>query len=415
MEQLKKHEYSMDSCNHCGQCKWILSPKMSGWDFAEICPIHQYHCFDAYSGQGLLNISKEVLTGRLKIGEGLEKVLYSCTHCGACDVNCKNVRDIEVLETIHALREICAKEGTVPEALVKKAENVEASHNIYGLPHAQRFAWLPEDYTDDEDADTALFVGCSAYTHPEIALAAIKILRAGGVKFKLLHEDEWCCGADVWRSGQRDKAEKIIARNVDTFRAHGVKKLITACAECFGSFRAIYPRFCEMDIEILHISQVALGLLKEGAIELKAMEKPLKVTYHDPCMLGRLSESYVHWEGEIKPFGLHVPEKQWRRGEKGVYLEPRELLKAIPGLELAEMPRNLEDSYCCGAPSAETDPEMSAFAAYERRREAESTGAEAVVSCCPFCLDALAGEGDGLRSVDLCVLLADCLKEGGGI
>ena len=84
----------MDSCNHCGQCKWILPPKMSGWDFAEICPIHRYHRFDAYSGQGLLNISKEVITGKLKIGEGLENVLYSCTMCGACDVNCKNVRDI---------------------------------------------------------------------------------------------------------------------------------------------------------------------------------------------------------------------------------------------------------------------------------------------------------------------------------
>ena len=114
MEKLKKYEYSMDSCNHCGQCKWILPPKMHGWDYAEICPIHRWHRFDAYSGQGLLNISKEVLTGRLKIGEGLENVLYACTACGACDVNCKNVRDIEVLETIHALRELCAREGTAP-------------------------------------------------------------------------------------------------------------------------------------------------------------------------------------------------------------------------------------------------------------------------------------------------------------
>ena len=88
MDKLKKHEYSMDSCNHCGQCKWILPPKMYGWDFAEVCPIHHYHGFDAYSGQGLLNISKEVITGRLKIGEGLEKVLYSCTACGACVKAC---------------------------------------------------------------------------------------------------------------------------------------------------------------------------------------------------------------------------------------------------------------------------------------------------------------------------------------
>ncbi len=413
MEKLKKHEYSMDSCNHCGQCKWILSPKMSGWDFAEVCPIHQYHGFDAYSGQGILNISKEVLTGRLKIGQGLENVLYSCTMCGACDVNCKNVRDIEVLETIHALRELCAKEGSAPAVLLKKAKAVEESHNIYGKPHSERFAWLPENYVDDSDADTALFVGCGAYTHPEIALAAVKILKAGGVKFKLLYEDEWCCGASLWRGGLVDEAEKLILRNAETFHAHGIKTVITACAECFGAFRGIYPRFCDMDVEILHISQVALSLLQQGAIHLKAAEKPMRVCYHDPCMLGRLSEPYIHWEGEIKPFGLHVPEKQWRRGEKGVYFEPRELIKAIDGLEMVEMSRNLEDAYCCAFHSRDTDPDMSAFAASERRREAESAGAEMLISCCPFCHEAL--DGEALRSKDLCVLLAEHLEEGGKI
>ena len=409
MDKLKKYEYSMDSCNHCGQCKWILPPKMKGWDFAQLCPIHQYHGFDAYSGQGLLNISKEVLTGRLQIGEGLEKVLYACTACGACDVNCKSVRDIEVLETIHALRELCAEAGTAPKSVYERAERVRSCGNEFGLDSEGRFAWLPEDYEDDADADTLLFVGCGAYTHPEIPAAAVKILRAGGVKFKILPAER-CCGGRLWRDGLRNEAEAQIKENMELFRANGIKRIVTACAECFGAFRAIYPAVCEMDIEVIHMSQLALELVKSGAIELEN-ETEMEVCYHDPCMLGRLSEPYVHWEGEIKPFGRHVPDKQWRRGEKGVYSEPRELISAIPGAKLSEAVRNYENSYCCGAASVETDPEMSAHAAAERRRELKSTGAKTLVSCCHKCESALAG--DGLESIDLCVLVARCLKEGG--
>lgn len=409
MDKLKKYEYSMDSCNHCGQCKWILPPKMHGWDYAEICPIHRYHRFDAYSGQGLMNISKEVLTGRLKIGEGLEKVLYACTACGACDVNCKNVRDIEVLETIHALRELCTREDTAPESAKKLCKNVEETGNVYGFDRDNRFGFLPGDFSFEGDSDTLLFLGCSAYTHPEIALAAIKLLNAGGVSFRLFR-DESCCGGAVWRNGFADAAEKIIKENMDKFRRRGIKRIITPCAECFGAFRAIYPRFEDMDIEVFHISQILAELVREGRLSFAAMSEPTVLTYHDPCMLGRLSEPWENWEGEIRPFGRHEPEKKWRRGHGGVYHEPRELLKAIPGLELREMPRNYENALCCGYASKETDLDMSADTAAERMREVCGTGAEAVVSCCSKCVDALGVEG---KAVELCVLLASQLREGG--
>ena len=407
MEKLERFRYTMDSCNHCGQCKWLLSPKAKGWDFAEICPIHQYYGFDAYSGQGLVNIAKEVMNGTLRCGEGLEELVYACSFCGACDVNCKNVRDMEVLDTALALREVCAESGALPDSLREQAKNVKDTHNIYGRPHAERFAWLPEDYEDDPGADTALFIGCAAaYAHPEIALAAIRILKAGGVKFTLLYEDEWCCGASLWRSGQHEAAAALAQRNAELFRRRGIRRIITACAECYGTLRGAYPRFCSMDAEILHISEVAAELLQSGALTLKDGCAPLRVTYHDPCMLGRLSEPYEAWEGEIRPFGLHVPEKHFRRGEHGVYAPPRAVLASLPGVELTEMVRNLEDGYCCGAASA--DPAVRDFAATERCREAESVGAEAVVSCCPFCLDALNGAGS-LPCTDLTVLLADRL------
>lgn len=412
MEKLENFKYTMDSCNHCGQCKWLLSPKATGWDFAEICPIHQKFGFDAYSGQGLINIAKEVMTGRLQYGGGMEEMLYTCTCCGACDVNCKNVRDMEVLDTVYALREYCAKNGTLPEPIRRISENVAAEHNIYGKPHADRFAWLPEDFTDDPDADTVLFIGCNAaYQHPETALAAIKILKAGGVKFRLLREDEWCCGASLWRTGQTEAAEALIRRNMEVFRARGVRRIITACAECFGAFRGGYPRFTDMDLEVRHISEVAAELLESGALKLNKASVPMKLAYHDPCMLGRLSELYVPWNGEIRSFGLHVPEKQWRRGEHGVYEPPRAILRAIPGVETVEMVRNYEDSYCCGSGGgACASPEVTAFAAGERRREAKAMGADAIVSCCPFCRDALEAQGENaMPYVDLTELLAGLL------
>lgn len=411
MNKLKNFEYTMDSCNHCGQCKWILPPKMHGWDFANICPIHHRYGFDAYSGQGYLNIAKELLQGKLSCGDGLEEMVYTCTACGACDVNCKSVRDMEVLDTIYTLREYCAENGTIPEALANLAENVKRSHNIYGEQHSKRFAWLPEDYTEDKNCDTILFIGCSAYKHPEIALAAIKVLQAGGIKFKLLHEDEWCCGSTLWRTGQTKAAESLIRRNIETFKAHGVKRIITACAECFGSFRAGYPRFAQTEFETVHISQIALELIENGKLDICKIDEVKCVTYHDPCMLGRLSEPYIHWEGTIHPFGLHEPEKQWRRGHNGVYDAPRKVLQAL-GIRIEEMPRNYENAYCCGAGAGASlvKPEFTKWAASERMREAVSTGAQLIVSSCPFCQETLSGVSDNtLPYVDFTVLLAERL------
>lgn len=409
MDKLSDLKYTMESCNHCGQCKWIMPARMHGWDFADMCPIHSYHGFDAYSGQGLLNIARERMEGKLEYGEGLEDLIYSCTDCGACDACCKVVRDMEVTDTIYALRADCAEHGTLPAPVLETAEKVKNTHNIYGLPHSERFAWLPEGFEDDPDADTALFVGCSAYKQPEIALAAIRILKAGGVRFKLLREDEWCCGAPIWRAGMEKEAQALLERNVDCFRTHGIKTVITACGECFGSFRNGYPRFVETDFETLHISQVAARLIEDGKLRLCEGD-PVVVTYHDPCMLGRHSEVYVPWKGEIRPFGLLVPEKQWRRGEHGVYDAPRKILEAMPGVTLKEMVRSKECGFCCGAPSVQTDPELAEWTRAERRREAAATGADTIVSACPFCCEALDGE-EGPNCVELCVLLAQRLGE----
>jgi Fe-S oxidoreductase len=206
------------------------------------------------------------------------------------------------------------------------------------------------------------------------------------MRFSVLGSDEYCCGAPLWRTGQREAARKLVEHNVDAFRRKGIKKVITGCAECYGTFKGFYPRIAGLEFEIVHVTEVIQAMLKEGKLSFENGVN-MTATYHDPCLLGRLSELYVPWNGHIKAYGLHVPPKQWRRGTNGVYQAPREILKAIPGIELVEMTRNEENAFCCGGgggvPAA--FPDFALWTATERLDEARSTGAEVVISSCPFC------------------------------
>jgi len=388
MDTLKDYIYTMESCNSCGQCRFIQGPMSKGREFVEVCPIYSRYLYESYSGQGLINIAQELLEGTLGYDDELIKHIYTCTTCGACDVNCKSVRDMEVLDTILALRAKCVEDGKGPMPEQREyAELVEKQHNIYGEDHKQRFNWLPENTKLSEGADTVYFVGCStAYLYPDIARDTVKILQAGGIDFKVMDAEEYCCGAPLWRTGQVAEAKKLAEHNLEVLKKQNVKTLVVSCAECYGTFKGLYPRIAELDFEVLHITEVIQRLLQEGKLKLNKKQE-MKATYHDPCLLGRLSELYVPWKGEIQAFGYHNPPKKFRRGTNGVYEAPREILKAIPGLELVEMTRNSENSFCCGGgggvPAA--FPDFSLWVANERLKEAMSTGADTIVSCCPFC------------------------------
>jgi Fe-S oxidoreductase len=295
------------------------------------------------------------------------------------------------------------------------ASHVENYYNIFGRPHEQRFDWLPEGSRLAEGAKVAYFTGChSAYLSPEIARSTTKILNAAGVEFTLLHAEEHCCGAPLWRTGQRTDAVKLAKHNLDAIKKQGIGTLITSCAECFGTFMGFYPRIKPLDFEVLHISQVIHKMIQEGTLTLNK-QREMKVTYHDPCLLGRLSERYVPWSGEIKAFGYHEPPKQWRRGTYGVYRAPRDILESTPGLDLCEMTRNAENAFCCGGGGGVPDafPDFSLWTATERLNEAASTGVEAVISCCPWCgssfQKAIEAEKSAMRYHDLTELVAGAI------
>ena len=163
-----------------------------------------------------------------------------------------------------------------------------------------------------------------------------------------------------------------------------------------------------------HISEIVQEALDAGRLR---FSKPLQttLTWHDPCLLGRLSEPYVPWQGEIKAFGRHVPAKAWRRGQQGVYDAPRRVLGAIAGIEVVEMVRNEENALCCGGGGGvrEAFPEQAQVTAAERIREATATGADTLVSSCPFCQDTfedgLARQPGAMRYRDFTQLVVDAL------
>lgn len=388
MDSLNNYAYTMKSCNSCGQCRFILGPKMKGAEYVEVCPIYSRFKFESYSGQGLINVAEELMNGELTYDDEMIAYIYTCLTCGACDINCKSVRDMEVLDTILALRAKCVEDGRGPLPVHKEqAENIRRNHNIFGLPHDRRFDWLPEAARLSNKNDTVYFAGCSAsYEYPEIAGNTVNILNAAGIEFSTLKPDEFCCGAFLWRTGQMADAVQLVEKNIETFMKRGIKNLIVSCGECYGAFRGLYPRIKPLDFQVFHISQVIQDALEAGELTINKKVN-MKVTYHDPCMLGRLSEPYTPWKGEIKAFGYHDPPKTWRRGTHGEYDAPRNVLNSLPGIELAEMVRNEENGFCCGGgggvPAAM--PEFALWTGLERLGEAESTGAEAVVSCCPWC------------------------------
>lgn len=387
---LEKYKRDMMCCTRCGFCKVIFGPVQKSWRYNIACPIHKYYGFDAYSGQGLLFIAQKMLDKKLEYTDKLTEILYSCTTCGYCDYACKWVHaNAEVLDIILELRAKAVEDGKGPLTQHQKmAENISKHGNIYGKPRGERFNWMPGGIKPSEKADIVYFAGCTtAYLKPEIAQATAKILEASEVNFTILGIDEQCCGASLWRTGQRDYAQKIMEQNVNAIRKTGATTLLVSCAHCYGTFKREYPKVVgKLDFKVMHVSELIDKLLGEGKLKL-TKEINMRVTYHDPCMLGRLGETYIPWEGEIRRFGIRDPPKTWLFGSQGAYAPPRNVLKAIPGIELVEMERVKEYAWCCGA-GAEVRhayPNFALSTAKERIEEAKAVSAEAVISCCAHC------------------------------
>ena len=391
---LEQYAGDMAMCCRCSACKFIPMQKIKGAAFSYACPSISRYNFHAYSGGGRVNIGTAALKNGMNYTDRLLHIVYNCQLCGACDISCKYAMDMEVLEPITEFRIKCNQDGKTNPALDKIIAGLRRSGSMVPVK-GKRGDWATgldiKDATR-EKVDVLYHVGClTSYDKDfwKLAKATAKILQKAGVNFGIAGDAETCCGGRAYQMGYQDDFLRQAKKNMAMIKKSGAKTLITGCADGYQAFKVLYDKFdLKGDLEVLHISEYIDRLIKEG--RLKPRKKvDISVTYHDPCRLGRLGEPWIHWSGKKIPGDRFVfdPPKPYRRGANGVYEPPRNVLKSLPGVKLTEMTRIKEYSWCCGAGGGVNDsnPDFAKWTAKKRIEEAVATGAEALVTACPWC------------------------------
>jgi len=420
---LEQYQGDMAMCCRCSACKFIPMQKVNGFHYAKVCPSIARYDFHSYSGGGRLNIGAAMLKNGFNYTDKLLDIVYNCQMCGACGVSCNYAMDMEVLEPINEFRIKCVEDGKINPALDKVIAGLRKQDSMVPAK-GKRGDWASglnlKDATK-EKVDVLYHVGClTSYDKgmQKLAKATAKILQKAGVNFGIAGDAETCCGGRAYQMGYKEDFLKQAKRNVALIKEAGIKTVVTSCADGYQAFKVLYDKHgLKGDLEVLHISEYVDKLIKDGKLKL-GKKVDISVTYHDPCRLGRLGEPWIHWEGKKIPGDRFVfePPKTYRRGTYGVYEPPRRVLKCIPGLKLTEMTRIKEYSWCCGAGGGvnESNPQFAQWTALERIEEAEATGAEAIVTACPWCEqtfnEAITGSGGSLKVYDIVELVERAIQ-----
>jgi Fe-S oxidoreductase len=412
---LEDYRSDMETCCRCSACKFIPLEKVKGYQPVNICPSISWHNFHAYSGGGRMGIGVALLEKRLDYTEKLLEVVYDCMTCGGCDISCKYAMDMEVLKPIYETRIKCVESGHTLPVLERIIIGLRNKGTMVVGEKVKRDDWSEGlDVKDStvQKTDVIYHAGCRTCFDKDmwrVARATVNLLQKAGVDVGIAGENESCCGGRAYQMGYKEDAIKQAERNMELFKKTGARTLVTGCSDCYHAFKVLYDEFgLKGDLEVLHTTEYIDKLIKEGKLK-PNQALSMNVTYHDPCHLGRLGEPYISWQGKQVPGHIRIfdPPKEFRRGTYGIYEPPRDILKSIPGLKLVEMERIKEYAWCCGAGGGvtESNPEFARFAAEERIKEAESTGAGAIVTACPGCeksfSEAIKETGSTLKVYDI--------------
>jgi len=363
----------MSQCLGCLACLAACPVIKEGWE-TFTGPMYQVH---------LAKSAFNPLDNAKRVAEAARHGLFNCTQCGACTEVCSQGINIPE-KAIRQLRMLFLREEEIPQPVKEVKENIKRKSNPFGKEEKWRWAeglYLPRS------GDTVFFAGClSSFESGGTLKKAVALLRKLGIEVAYYAEDEPCCSSPLLNMGDengfRESARDVALR----FQKRGAKTVITGCAECYRVFTLDYPKYLagiEMP-EVKHISQViAESRDKLGVISRKMPET--RVTYHDPCRLGR---------------------------DCGLYQAPRDVIGAVGGIELSEMVKAGAESFCCGAGGGVKliNNDLAVAIGQERIRQARDTGCSVLVSACPWCEHNLrdsVGGGDGFRIMDIVDLIAE--------
>jgi Fe-S oxidoreductase len=320
--------------------------------------------------------------------------IWKCTTCGSCPAQCP--RGVEQIEVGVAIRRIATQYGVLPgraSGLGSTASSLSAHGNPLGEERATRDAWASGLGVKPfaEGMELLYFVGCYGSYDPrnqKVAVATAGILERAGVDFGILGAQESCCGESIRKAGDEEVFRTLARENIKTFIDNGVKRILVSSPHCYHTFMNEYSEFM-VNFEVVHISQLLSELIEQGRLEI-AGSFGKRVAFHDPCYLGR---------------------------HNGVFDEPREALKSVPGLELVELPDCRENSLCCGGGGGgiwmET-PKGERFADL-RLAQAQSVGAEVLATSCPYCISNFEegrlslDDENGLEVMDLSEVIQESL------
>ena len=422
---IKDYEWDIDGCLRCSLCKWVNPWQFSDERFLRICPAISRYQWDSYSAHGKLDVAKAILTGILDPlkSASVADIVYKCNLCGGCDVMCKRNLDLDVLPALKSIREFMWDKNLTPKSLCDVAANIKKNGSVWPTA-GERGKWaegLDIKEATEGDIDVLLYAGC-AFSGKSETTTSIRslagLLQKAGANFGTLGDKEICCGAPLAKMGAVREFTEVAKKNIEQIKATGASVVVTPCADCYAAIKVDYARVAfeekfEIPFEVLSGVEYLERLMGDGKLSPGRSQK-LKVTWHDPCHLGRLSEPYIPWEGKRVAYGQTVPKKELRRGTHGCYDPPRNIIKAIPGVELVEMVRIRENAWCCGAGGGvrDYDPSFARWTADKRIEEALTTGADALVTACPWCEAVLSEAAEGrIEVLDLAELVEKSMEE----
>ena len=350
LPSLKKLKNDIYFCIRCGFCR-------------SVCPIVSERDMEETVGpRGRMILIRGLIAGEIKPSSRVIDKMYMCTGCAYCRLKCPPGLEVDNI-VLAARRDLFSLGVSIPEGHLGVLSSLKSNGNPFGESRSERNKWMIGLANTMSKPNLLYWVGCTtSYIAPSIASSMARILSKAGISFKTLGDSEKCCGYPYLLVGDEESFKENAKEVIEQISRENVDAVVVNCPGCYRTFTELYPNYLgNISLKTIHSSQLIESLIKDGKIKFGSSMN-LRVTYHDPCDLGR---------------------------HAGIYDSPRNVISSIPGINFIEMERSRADARCCGAGGALrlAFPEVSTNIATTRiKLDVAPLNVEAIVTACPTCV-----------------------------